>query len=249
VAQKIAFVGNCQVLGLKLLYDRFVAGHTGNQTTYVPSYREIDETGSAALVGVTSIVEQVQEFTPTAVLPDAVRSAERCLVPLVSGAFLWPFAGEGHPSNASHQFMDVGPYPAELGDTYLNRLISERNLAGGGKLLSRLVDDPVLPKSLVTSYRSHRFQPDALDRRFEIVMDRQRKRDEICGFSIAEEIDRFFRTERLFMTPHHPDVRISRALAVQCFGQIGAPQTCIDMLAADLRRSPLPQDELPIHPS
>jgi tetratricopeptide (TPR) repeat protein len=233
LVRKIAFLGNCQMQALKSLYDRFVVGYTGDQTIFLPSYKkEPDGVVSRDIADVTLFVEQIQELEQTTTLLDG-HFAERCQVPLVSAAFLWPFAGEQHPSNASHPYLDGGPYPGELGDGFLNRLIN-RGLPAN---------------DAVAEYRTHQFAEKSLNRRFELSIDRQRSRDEATGFSIASEIERFFRTDPLFFSPHHPGLRISRLLAEQCFNRIGVPQRCIDTLNIAMSRSPFPGDQLPVHPA
>jgi tetratricopeptide (TPR) repeat protein/capsular polysaccharide biosynthesis protein len=233
LARTIAFVGNCQMQALQTLYDRYASGHTSEKTVFLPSYRENGEASLARLPDIDLVVEQVQALEPDVTLPEALRSVERVRVPLVSAAFLWPFAGEQHPSNVSHPYLDGGPYPGELGDGFLNRLIHKN----------------VSPDEAVVQYQAHLFNEDALDRRYELTIDRQHRRDEICGFSIAPEIERFFRTEALFSSPHHPGLRVTQTLATQCFPRVGAPRISIDLLNIHLRRSPFPQDQLPIHPS
>jgi tetratricopeptide (TPR) repeat protein/capsular polysaccharide biosynthesis protein len=233
LARTIAFVGNCQMQALQILYDRFAGGYTREKTVFLPSYKEIDAAGKEKCREVSLVVEQVQAMETEAVLPEILELAERILVPLVSAAFLWPFAGEQHPKNVSHRYLEGGPYPSELGDAFLNRLIQKS--ASSDHALEQ--------------YSKHLFSEQALDRRYEISIDRQRRRDEICGFSIANEIEKLFRTEPLFFSPHHPGLRVSRTFAAQCFARLGAPRISLDLLNAYMRRSPFPQDQLPIHPA
>jgi len=234
MTKRIVFVGNCQLDALRNLYDRFVGGATNDVTSFLPSWTEIDHSGVATLAGADLIVNQLQSFSGELELPEPVARIPRVAVPLVSASFLWPFGGAAHPSNADSPFLKGGPYPGELGDGFLNRLIR----------------GAVPAEQALEQYRQHDLGGSAaLDRRYELLMDQQRMRDEATGFLIASEIEANFRKEPLFLSPHHPGLRVTRALAVQCFQKMGAPQERIELLASTLNRSPFPQVELPMHPA
>jgi tetratricopeptide (TPR) repeat protein len=233
MTKRIVFIGNCQMEVMRGLYDKFVAGITGDETFFLPAWTELDDNGTKILETADLLVDQVQSFSREIVLPPAIAAVRRVSVPLVSASFLWPFAGSPHPSNADSPFLKGGPYPGELGDGFLNRLIKE------GVPADRALEQ----------YRRHDLGgPAALDRRYELIIDQQRLRDQGCNFLIAPEIEKYFRKEHLFLSPHHPGLRITRALAAQCLYHMGAPQRCIEMLIRELKRSPFPPDELPVHP-
>jgi tetratricopeptide (TPR) repeat protein len=233
MTKRIVFIGNCQMEVMRNLYDKFVAGITGDEAVFLPSYTDLDDNGRNTLATADLLVEQVQSFSHELELPAGVAAVRRVPIPLVSASFLWPFGGAAHPSNANSPFLQGGPYPGELGDGFLNRLI--KNAVPANRALEQ--------------YRQHDLGgPAALDRRYELIIDQQRLRDQACNFSIASDIENHFRTEKLFLSPHHPGLRITRTLAAQCLHHIGAPQSCIEMLVRELNRSPFPQTELPIHP-
>jgi tetratricopeptide (TPR) repeat protein len=235
MAQRIVFIGNCQMGILRNLYDRFVTGITGDATYFLPSWNALDGQGAAALESADLLVDQVQSFSSEAMeRPAGIASTPRIPVPLVSATFLWPFAGSAHPLNSDSPHLSGGPYPGELGDGFLNRMIK----------------DEVSPEVALERYLQHDLGgPAALDRRYELIMDQQRQRDEVCGFSIAGAIEARFRQEPLFLSPHHPRLPITLILAQQCLSRIGAPQRSIDMLTRDIPKSLFPQDEQPIHPA
>ena len=84
---------------------------------------------------------------------------------------------------------------------------------------------------------------------YELIMDRQRSRDEASGFNIAGVIEDHFRTEQVFLSPYHPNLRVAMALATQLFEQLGAERQDIDRLLCRTRVTPFPKGELPIHPA
>ncbi len=218
---------------IRLLYDRFVGGASRDETFFLPSWTAIDDDGMAILNSADLLVDQVQSFSREVDLPIGMASTRRVPVPLVSASFLWPFAGSAHPCNADSPFLKGGPYPGELGDGFLNRLIKDR----------------VPAEQALAQYRQHDLGgAPALDRRYELIIDQQRARDRACDFAIADEIEKYRNEDRLFLSPHHPGLRISLALASQCFYRMGAPQGSINMLIQHVKQSPFPKDELPIHP-
>ena len=235
MARRIVFIGNCQMSILRNLYDRFVTGVTGEDTYFLPTWTALDRQGAGALETADVLVDQVQSFSSEAIdRPAGMASIPRVPVPLVSATFLWPFAGSAHPLNADSPHLSGGPYPGELGDGFLNRMIR----------------DAVAPEIALERYRQHDFGgPAALDRRYELIMDQQRQRDEACGYAIAGEIEARFRQVPLFLSPHHPRQPITLMLAQQCFARIGAPQHCIDRLTRDMPGFLSPQEEQPIHPA
>jgi tetratricopeptide (TPR) repeat protein len=235
MSRRIVFIGNCQMSILRNLYDRFVTGVTDDDTYFLPTWSALDGQGAAALESADLLVDQVQSFSSEAIeRPAGIASIPRVTVPLVSAAFLWPFAGSAHPLNADSPHLSGGPYPGELGDGFLNRMIK----------------DGVPPEVALERYRQHDLGgPAALDRRYDIVMDQQRQRDAVCGYSVADEIDARFRQEPVFLSPHHPRQPITMLLAQQCFARIGAPQCSIDMLTRNMPGFLFPQDEQPIHPA
>jgi tetratricopeptide (TPR) repeat protein len=232
--RRIVFIGNCQMLALHDIYRQFVGDEAGDDLTYIPSYEAISEEHTGRIGEAHVVVEQVSDMPPAADIAQVPTTAERRLVPVVSGGFLWPFASEPHPRNEGTWFLPGGPYPATLGDGFLNRLIREQ----------------VPPEDAVRRYIALDIaRVGNLDRRYELFIDRQRRRDEICDYSITDLIVENFRTEQLFLSPHHPNLRVTLSLVEQFLRRMGAPDRAIVALRAQLRITPFPKDELPIHPA
>lgn len=233
--RQIVLIGNCQVQAMMGMYKRFVAGRTGDILHYVPSYEDLTDEHRTAVRQADMIVEQLfdqKQQADTDILSST--TAPRIFIPMVTAAFLWPFAGSPHPKNAGCPFLAGGPYGGEAADSYLNRLI----LAG------------VEPEEAVETYANLDINSRVkLDRLFEIVMDRQRTRDETAGYRIADLMEQHFRTEQIFLSPYHPNVRIATALASQFFAQMGAEDDEIERMRDCTRTTPFPKGELPFHPS
>jgi tetratricopeptide (TPR) repeat protein len=232
--RKVAVVGNCQAQAMTNLYRKFVAGRTGETLTYVASYADLTPNDRKAIEQADLVVEQLFDLTQPADMGGVATGAPRIFIPMVTAAFLWPFAGQPHPSNREYKFLTGGPYGGEASDSYLNRLI----LAGTD------------PEEAVETYMNLDIRKRTnLDRMFELVMDRQRSRDETAGYRIAEIIEQHFRTEQIFLSPYHPNTRVAVALATQFFHHMGADPQDVARMQNGTRVTPFPKTELPLHPA
>jgi tetratricopeptide (TPR) repeat protein len=233
-ARRIVLVGNCQMQAMEGLYRRFVSGRTGDVLEYVASYQDLTPEGQSAIEKADLVVEQLLDLKQHADTAAVTTGAPRLYIPMVTGAFLWPFAGQRHPKNIDYPFLAGGPYSGEMADSYLNRLI----VAG------------VDPEEAVESYANLDVNSRVkLDRLYELVVDRQRSRDEAAGYRIADVIERHFRTEQIFLSPYHPNVRVAVELASQFFEQLGAELEEIERMRHCTQVTPFPKIELPLHPS
>lgn len=232
--RRIVAVGNCQVAAMAELYRRFAAGSRGDTITAVASYTDLDDAARTALREADIVIEQVMDVAQKAEVGELPRRVERLLIPSVSCAFLWPFAGQAHPRNTPTPFLAAGPYGGEAGDSYLNRAI----LAGAE------------PEVTVEDYMALNVPARInIDRLYELTMDRQRARDRASGYQIAPLIEAHFRSEPVFRTPFHPNTRIAVALAAQMFEQLGVEAAAITRMRGSVVTTLFPADELPVHPT
>ncbi|HZU87942.1 MAG TPA: WcbI family polysaccharide biosynthesis putative acetyltransferase, partial [Stellaceae bacterium] len=229
--RRVVFVGNRQIEVLARLCRQFGDGERSGRAIYIAAHRRPSDDGWKALAAADVIVEQLQDFKPKIDLSGLSGSAERIAVPLASGGFLWPFAGQAHPGNPSLPYL---PYPAEWGDAYLNRMIS------------RGAD----PQATVAAYLALDVNDLVdLDRLYQRTLEKQRQRDAATGFSVAKIIAEHFRDEAVFLTPLHPNRRVALALADQLFRRLDIGAAERERMNRTLQATPFPKDELPIHPS
>jgi tetratricopeptide (TPR) repeat protein len=232
--RRVVFIGNCQVQSLSQLYQRFADRAGDEHIAYLPSYEHLTDERAATIAAADVLIEQRLDVAPRAEIDGIAGNAERHFVPLLAGGFLWPFAGQPHPRNETPWFMPAGPFDAEMGDSYLNRLI----------------DKAVSPAEAVDGYLALDVaRVRHLDRFFELVMDRQRSRDAACGYRIADLIEQRFREEPMFRTPHHPNLRLTLSFVTQFFQHMGVGGKAIDLLHERVRVTPFPKSQLPIHPA
>ncbi|GAN77998.1 WcbI family polysaccharide biosynthesis putative acetyltransferase [Acidisphaera rubrifaciens] len=229
----IAFFGNCQSGSLCTLYERCVVPITGDRVAYIASYSDLDSSGADTVASADILVNQVLDFAPD---PRQVSASTRVvLVPHVAAPFLWPCSGTPHPSNSPAPYLDPsGPYDAELGDSFLNKLIAQN----------------VPPELAVFEYLAADIpRLRQVDRMREIALDRQRMRDQACGgYGVADLIDSRIASEKLFCTVNHPERMLALRLAAEVFERIGVPGECLDAVEAYTDRL-FPPNEAPIHPA
>ncbi|MGC8524974.1 MAG: WcbI family polysaccharide biosynthesis putative acetyltransferase [Acidibrevibacterium sp.] len=231
--RRVVFVGNCQAQALTDAFNRHIAPFTGERGFHVPAYHDLDEASRATLASADVIVDLVFDFAQRTNIAELGLDKPVVTVPYVNCNFLWPYAYEEHPSNAQEEFIAHGPYPAQLGDAYLNRLIRENVPAEDAA--ARYLDLDINQKV-------------RLDRRLEMNLALQKQRDEKTGFEVASLMERHFREEPIFLTPDHPNRRIFLHVVERCFEQLGVPSPLITRLPHVIRRSFFPQEALPVHP-
>ena len=232
--QRLTFIGNCQILALLGIYDRFVGRSRGDVVHYVASYANLSDEGRLAIEQADVIVEQITDFKQKVDAAGLAGSARRVLVPLTSGGFYWPLAGQPHPRNPTPWYLKEGPFDAEYADAYLNRLIAQG--VEPDQAVDRYLKLDV--NSLVN-----------LDRFFDLMLERQSQRDELTGFDLATVVRANFRHELLFRTPFHPELRIARHLAAELFRRLDVAEELIERMQRCLTVAPFPEKVLPIHPS
>ena len=231
--QHLVFVGNCQMEVLCNLYKRFAWNRRECRISYIPSYNDLSVVNRRILESADILVEQLLDVAEKVDAATVYSSAQHVKVPVVAANFYWPFAGQPHPLNSSHPFLPSGPFPAESGINFLNRKILE------GADPESAVDE-LMELDVPAKYR--------LDRLLELTIDRQRRRDELTGFQIADLIEKYYAEEHIFLSSYHPNTRITLALASQTFSLLDVGSADIERLNSALRRSPFPQSEVPIHP-
>ena len=233
--RNIVFIGNCQAGSLADVYRRCIAPCTKDHISQIFAYGEdqIDAAARALLEAADVIVEQVFDYGYV-LNPESIGArAQRIRFPWVAAHFLWPFYNEAHPRNHAYWYLPPGPWPAQLGDSFLNRKIAEGISAAEAA-------ERYLNLDIVAAAR--------LERRYELIMDAQRLRDERSGVETADFIERHFRDEPLFVSPDHPGLAMFLHLARQVYAKLGATAADLARVETMVRKTPFPADELPIHP-
>jgi tetratricopeptide (TPR) repeat protein len=215
------------------IYRTFVIPHSGDECRYIGFPGTLDETARQAIETADVIVEQFADFRAAADLDGLSTRARRMKVPVVGAPFLWPFAGSGHPESVS-RYGRYDPFRPEMGDTYLNKLLLAGVTAEAAKQKYLVLD---VPREV------------NLDRRYELLMESQRSRDQASGYRTADLIERYFRDEQLFLTPYHPTLRVSHYMAITFLEDLGAPTAAVENVRTLMTDSFYFRFALPIHPT
>ena len=231
--KQVRFVGNCQASAIAVFYRNFVGAANGEDVEVIQDLGMDAAALRQAVQGTDVVVVQERDFKHGLSKEELGGSFEVFAFPMVMAGFLWPYANEAHVQNVSEGEISDGPYPAQLGDSFLNRLIS----AG-------VSPDEALERYLALDIA----RTTHLDRLMELYLDRQRTRDAATGFNVASSIEANFRTRRLFLTAEHPGAWLFGVMATQLFDAMNVPSTVTETAITTLVRSPFPPSELPLHP-
>jgi len=235
----IAFVGNCQAEALAGVYRRRIAPFFGDAVVNFEAPPGHEIAGGLPpehpLHRADIIVDQ--KFDGPDPLPPelfARPTLRRVRFPHLAGRFYWPFGGVRHalaPDSAVRQIKQ--PYPEEMGDAILNKLIAEG----------------VAPGDVMARYDAAVAEAGGrVARMAELHLQRQRDRDAACGMAFADVIEQHYQDEQLFLTQGHPGLLLSRLLVGRVFTAMAVPSPLVDLAVRSLDRSPFPLSEMPLHP-
>lgn len=238
----ILFFGNCQAETLAVLYRSFVAPRTGYKAHYVPNFSELIEAKEELFREADIIVDQKMEFQARASWSHIPNRAKIVPIPLISGGFLWPYSGQPHPGNVSLSYLAFGPFGFEISDGYLNRLYQAKMPADKAFSQYAALDIDKMVN---------------LDRLLELHLERQRQRDELTGFQIADYIEENFQKEQLFHTPFHMNLSLLKEFTAQFLTKVHATEDEIALMRRALTRgahrrmfnASVYEFELPVHPA
>ena len=229
--RQVKFVGNCQAAAMANLYREQIGNAKLEDVTYVDDLGRDADALRDLVADADVVVIQERDFKRHIEVDE--QSAQVFHFPMIVAGFLWPYANEPHVHNVAERPISDGPYPSQMSDSFLNRLIIKG----------------VAPEDALAQYRGLDIARTAsLDRLKEIYLDKQRERDRATGYRIADEIEARFRTERLFLTAEHPDAYLCNLLSTQLFEKMGVAEDVRARIAAGLTRSLFPATELPLHP-
>jgi Flp pilus assembly protein TadD len=233
------FAGNCQARALGMVYRQYIAPLREERVELLELHPGLAETQLGEplekVYAADVVVEQKFDF-PSRIPDDFLRpSTRRVRFPYVGGAFYWPFAMEPHALNQNDPIPGgPTPYPGEITDRILNRMIREE--VPPDEAVQRYLDMDVAKTSRI-------------ERLMEMHLDNQRQRDEATGIRSADFIADNFRRRRLFLTTGHPDLPLFRLVASQVFAALGVPVSLVETTLKSVRLPPYPRDEAPIHPA
>jgi tetratricopeptide (TPR) repeat protein len=233
--RKLVFLGDCQAFALAQVYREFVAPITEESVSFANAADAPSQAGMRSIEDADVVVAQVFDMERKLTAAGMRGDAEKVEFPAIFLGSLWPFGGQApHPNNAPTARLAAGPYPAQLGDTFLNRLIA-KGVAAEDAL------DRYLQLDVVRT--AH------LDRLMELHLGAQASRDARTGFGFARIIEARLRDTHLALTPHHPGLPLMAPLIWGVFERLGVAPSLIEAAMQALRVPPFPNHALPIHPA
>jgi tetratricopeptide (TPR) repeat protein len=229
----IVFLGNCQAQTLAAIFRRYIGPYTEYSFDFVDAHCHINDSSYERLNRADIVIRQVS-LRPPALSHDHIPTRAHVHdVPLVSGAFLWPYQGNPHPNPQVPRYGNP-PYPPEYTDRFLAKLLR----AG------------TAPEAALELYRAHDVsQAVNLARVFELTCEAQAKLDGICGFDFVGLIQDHLGSEQLFQSAFHFGPRIAREMTCILCDRLGIDPELRRRIAEHLTDSPFVPRFLPVHPS
>jgi len=228
----IVFLGNCQLRALHEIFKRFIAPYNSFTSDYIDAYHRVTGSSHDSISRADTVIVQVADPphpTPVEIPPGATIHK----VPLISGAFLWPYQGVEHPLKPAHS-PGNWPYLAEYCDRFLAKLLVEG----------------VSAEDALARYKAHDAAAAAnAGRMKELTLERQRIVDQATGYDFATLIETYLAREALFQSAFHFDTRIARTLAAELADRMGFSRACSARIRDRLTQSPFVARWVPVHPS
>ncbi len=230
MTKRVVFAGGIQTKALARAYRLDVAGDRDEDVFFIGAEAVAREAAHRVIAAADMVVTDVTETGETVPERLVPAGAERIAVPVVSGAFLWPYAGRAHPRNRSTDALPGGPYPADFGDGFLDSM-----LAGG------IAEDEALRRYLAFDVAG----TVDLDALLDDTLSRQAQRDSRTGFDLARFIGANFRALNLFATRDRLRLPLFQHLAAAVFDRMGVGAA----RGQALLEAPFAPGAMPIHPA
>ena len=232
--ERIVFLGNCQAKALASVYKDHLAPDREQIVHHVAAMRQLEPNGRQWLEAADIVVVQQFGF-PTVVTAESIRAGTTtCNFPMATASWLWPFGGQAHPRNEKFPYLVCGPYHAEMGDRFLNRMILHG--VGETEALERYLTMDIAHET-------------NLNRLADISLRQQRSRDKRTDIDIASALEANLQCPQLFLTVNHYGLRIFRVVALAVYEKLGIGRSEIETVLARLRRPPFPREANPVHPA
>ena len=234
----LCFIGNCQAETLANFYRRTVAIRTGEMVRYLSYSYAIPDEGLSFVEQADTVVVQKVDWAPDFDISKLSIRGRVIAFPMVSGAFLWPFAG-GHDGLINE--AELGHMEGEQPEPQSHGMVQVHRLLKKDRPADEIIDEYVnLDFASVLN----------LDRFRELYMDRQRERDEATGFGVATFIDENVKNKLLFYTLGHYSAPMMRYMVGEVFKRLDVQEDDLNRINNLVRRSDLLAEYThPIHPS
>lgn len=236
--RKVVFLGNCQAERYRETYAQSIAPVLGDKTGFIASYEPPGDAARSLMAEADVVVAQLFDSEPEAGLHNLETGGQILRFPTIYGMFIWPYGGDAHPANRKSDFPPQGPFPADMGDRWLNRKM--RGGALDDAAIEAIADDYLALDVAKSAYA---------ERLCEIMMNAQRQRDETCGFQCADLIELHLHDAPVFDTPSTFFLPLYRHVTGEIFDRLGASREVLADALDEMTRSPFAPVQRPVHPS
>jgi tetratricopeptide (TPR) repeat protein len=226
------FLGSGLARLLCSVYNQLIASMSNDVAEYRQLVFRPTDADSQAIEGADLVVAQIGSLQVRDAVAEIAGTARLHLFPTVAAQFLWPFGGQAHPRNRSSWRPPDGPYPAALGDAFLNRMID------------REIDPDVAAQRYLDLDVNTVVD---LDQMLEIGIAQQQERDQATGYSYAGMIAQTFREACLFVSSEQPSASFARSICFDVLSRVDAKATAL--ARQQFAALTFAADALPIHPS
>ena len=230
MTRRIVFAGGTQAKALARAYRLDIAVDRDEDVFFIGADAVVREAAHRVIASADIVVTDVTEAGETVPERLVPANAERIAVPVVSGAFLWPYAGRAHPRNRGTDALPGGPYPADFGDGFLDSMLAER-----------VPEDEALRRYLAFDVAG----AVDLDALLDDTLSRQAQLDARTGFGLAAFIGANFRKLNLFATRDRLRLPLFQHVAATVLERMGVGAA----RAERLLEAPFAPGAMPIHPA
>jgi hypothetical protein len=224
---KVVFLGGAQA---NILCQAYQSLATSAEVFWLDGSKELSREQEEVLASADAMALQARGAPLSFDLEDIEAKGEPIWFPELSLDFLWPFAGQPHIRNSWDSLFAEGPFPVELGDAYLNRRLQRREAL-------ETIEEAYLALDVAATID--------LDAYKQLVLERQREIDALCGSDFAWLIESEFRSRPLFVNSLVPTPELLRAIAGPLFARLPGGAVPSEDWHPPGRFPP----EAPIHPS
>lgn len=226
----IVFSGNRQCEYITSVFRTLASQHSELSVFYVSDDGDLPHRSIDAIQSADVLVLQERDAVRNFDVDEFNKNASRYSIPEISIDFLWPFGGQPHVLNLPSQQLPHGPFPATLGDAYLNRRIQTHF---SPELLSEYVSLQVDCLIDLDVYKAS-------------VLERQGRIDQASGTDWASTIHDNLRQRPILRNPLQPTPWVLSEIFSQLLARMNLEISFAD---SDISRACATAPELPVHPS
>jgi Polysaccharide biosynthesis enzyme WcbI len=229
MTRRIIFAGGSQTRALARIFRAEIAAQTGDDVVFIGTGAVGTDAARSSLLLADVLAMEVDEDGDLIPAADLPARAELVRIPNLYADFLWPFAGGAHPKNRGAFALPGGPFPAEHGDRFLDKMAA----------------DGVAPDEAIKRYLALDIVKEGeLDGRLTDRLEIMRRLDSAGGYDLAGYVEENFRSTQLFRTRQRVTMPLLRRLVEQFFAKLAVQ----DWTSDKLRRVPFPAGAQPVHP-